>query len=101
MPAILRIFVYQILASLVVLGLCGSYDQGAGRWGRHVDLEHDAVQTLWEVYAEQPIDCDAAGHRHYEIESYVVYRLHFRGVRYRLRMYCATPKRTQMAHQNR
>ena len=30
MPSILRIFVYQILASLVVLGLCGSYDQGGG-----------------------------------------------------------------------
>ena len=28
MPAILRIFLYQMDASLVVLGQCGSYDQG-------------------------------------------------------------------------
>ena len=72
MPAILRIFPYQTDASLSVLGHIGSYDQGVGRWGRHVDLQHYAVHALWEVYAEQPIDCDAAGHRHYEIESYVV-----------------------------
>ena len=29
MPAILRIFVYQTLASLSILGQCGPYDQGA------------------------------------------------------------------------
>ena len=29
MPAILRIFPYQTDASLSVLGLCGSYGQGA------------------------------------------------------------------------
>ena len=72
MPAILRIFVYQTDASLSVIGSTTPYDQGGGRWGRHVDLQHYAVRTLLEVYAEQPIDCDAAGHRHYEIESYVV-----------------------------
>ncbi len=76
MPSILRIFVYQTGASHTVIGSAESYDQGGSRWGRHVDLQHYAVQTLWEVYAEQPIDCDAAGHYHYEIESYVVYGLH-------------------------
>ena len=43
---------------------------------RHVALQHYALGSVLEVYAEQPIDCDAAGHRHYEIESYVVYGLH-------------------------
>ena len=50
MPAILRIFPYQTDASLSVLGHIGSYDQGVGRWGRHVDLQHYAVGTLgWSL----------------------------------------------------
>ena len=59
MPAILRIFLYQMDASLFVLGQCGSYDQG-GVLRQHVDLQHYEVLTLLEVYAEQPIDCDHA-----------------------------------------
>ena len=38
----------------------------------HVDLQHYEVVTLLEVYAEQPVHCDAAGHYHNEVESYVV-----------------------------
>jgi len=49
----------------------------------HVDLEHYEVVTLLEVYAEQPVHCDAAGHYHNEVESYVVYGLH-------VSMYCGS-----------
>ena len=59
----------------------------------HVDLQHYAVQTLWEVYAEQPVDCDHAGGRDNEVESYVVSGFHLRGVRYRLRIHWAYPNR--------
>ena len=50
----------------------------------HVDLQHYEVVTLLEVYAEQPVHCDAAGHYHNEVESYVVHGLHvsmYRGSR--------------------
>ena len=45
MPAILRNFVYQTDASLSVLGLCGSYDQG-GDLREHDDLEQYEVSDL-------------------------------------------------------
>ena len=43
-----------------------------GQDRQHGDLEQYVLWTLREVYAEQPIDCDAAGHYHNEVESYVV-----------------------------
>ena len=46
-----------------------------------MDLQHYAVQTLWEVYAEQPVDCDHAGGYHNDVESYIIYWLH-------VSMYC-------------
>ena len=43
-----------------------------GQDRQHGDLEQYVLWTLREVYAEQPIDCDAAGGYHNEVESYVV-----------------------------
>ena len=51
MPAILRIFLYQTDASLTVIGSTPSYDQGVGRWGSMVCLQHYAV-TTWGLSCE-------------------------------------------------
>ena len=51
MPAILRIFRYQTDASLTVIGSTPSYDQGVGRWGSMVCLQHYAV-TTWGLSCE-------------------------------------------------
>ena len=45
MPAILRIFLYQMYASHTVRGSCLSYDQGADL-GQHEDLEQYEVGSL-------------------------------------------------------
>ena len=71
MPAILRIFPYQTDASLGVLGLIGSYGQGAGRFW----TEPPCNTMPWAPY--------------------------FRGVRYLFRMYWATPRSMKMAVQNK
>ena len=92
MPSILRIFHYQILASLSVLGHSGSYDQGAVRLGAVEDLQHDAVGTLdHRSYGQQP-----CGH-HYtdQDEDHLGLR------RYLFRMYWATPMTQNTAVQNR
>ena len=92
MPSILRIFPYQILASLAVLGHSESYDQGADRWGAVEDLQHYAVQTLdHRSYGQQP-----CGH-HYtdQDEDHLGLR------RYLFRMYWATPMIQNTAVQNR
>ena len=76
MPAILRIFVYQTGASHTVIGPSQSYGTIVGQGG---DLRDSMVicntmrcLTLLEVYAEQPIDCDAAGRYDNDVEPYVV-----------------------------
>ena len=72
MPAILRIFVYQTGASHTVIGSTPSYDQGADLSDSMVICNTMRCLTLLEVYAEQPIDCDAAGRYHNDVEPYVV-----------------------------
>ena len=76
MPAILRIFVYQTDASLYSCGSTPSYDQGGGLVDGMVICNTMRCLTLSEVYAEQPVDCDAAGHYHHEVEYYVIDGLH-------------------------
>ena len=57
-------------------GRDGQIGHRVQRSQRHVALQHYALGSVLEVYAEQPVDCDAAGHYHHEIESYVVHGLH-------------------------
>ena len=59
MPAILRIFPYQTLASLTDIGSTESYGQGAGRRERH--LQQDAVGALVGECADAVMH-DEAGH---------------------------------------
>ena len=91
MPSILRIFPYQILASLAVLGHSGSYDQGVVGLG-HEHLEQYAVQTLdHRSYGQQP-----CGHHHTDQDED-----HLGLRRYLFRMYWATPMTQNIAVQNR
>ena len=72
MPAILRIFVYQTGASHTVIGPSLSYGQGGDLRDSMVICNIMRCLTLLEVYAEQPIDCDAAGRYDNDVEPYVV-----------------------------
>ena len=72
-----------------------------GEDGGHNSLQHYILLTVLEVYAEQPVDCDARCGYDYAVESYVVDGFHFLGVRYRFLMYWAYPRRMKMAVQNK
>ena len=63
MPSILRIFPYQILASLSVLGHSGSYDQGGG--GGERDLQYYAVRALVGESAYRIMHSQGCHDQHY------------------------------------
>ena len=71
------------------------------RIGDSTPLQHDVLATVLVVYPIEPVHCDHAGRYDDDVESYVVHGFHFFGVRYLLRMYCATPTRMNMAVQNK
>ena len=99
MPAILRIFPYQTDASLVVLGQCGSYDQGVVLGDSMVCLQHYEVETLVGECAYAVMKHEASGDHHSCECQGLCERMFHR--RYLFLMYWAMTNRQPTAIQNR
>ena len=99
MHPILRIFLYQTDASLVVIGSTTPYGQGGGLSTIRI-CEHDEVPTLVGECAYRIVHHEGGGHYHESQGQGFESFLHLR-VRYLVRITCAYIKSAEITAMNR